>query len=179
MPTPMHIETAVVGAVLHSAVADFPMTKRQVLMKIGWLVHSLGIETQFKKGVPGDKYWRGLRKRFPQKTIRSPECCRQSRLKCMSEDQVSSYFKELHKLMDNNRIIPSCLWNMDETGLQYQHKPVKSVAPKGMKAFYGQTRDSKESVTIVACVSTVGETTHHSASQKVKQRGALSPLPHI
>ena len=75
----------------------------------------------------------------------------------MSEDHVSSYFKELHKLIDDNRIIPSCSWNIHKTGLQYQNKPVKSAAPKGMKVFYGRTSDSRESVTIVACVSAAGE----------------------
>jgi len=42
---------------------------------------------------------------------------------------------------------------MDKTGLQFQHKSPKMVAEKGVKNLYHRASDSKETVTVVACVS--------------------------
>lgn len=59
---PKDIEEAVVKAVLDCATAGFPLTKRQVLLKVGRLSQQLNLRTQFKNGMPGDKYWRYLTK---------------------------------------------------------------------------------------------------------------------
>lgn len=40
----------------------------------------------------------------------------QNRLKALTEDTIMSYFDDLHNIISAERI-----WNMDETGLQFQH----------------------------------------------------------
>ena len=45
---------------------------------------------------------------------------------------------------------------MDETGLQFTHRPVKVVAEKGMRQLYARTSDSKESVTVIVCINAAG-----------------------
>ena len=52
---------------------------------------------------------------------------------------------------------PNNIWNMDETGLRFQHKAPKVVAEKGTKRLYHRASDSKETVTVVASVNAAGK----------------------
>lgn len=88
-----------VKAILDCAMAGFPLMKRQVLLKVGRLSQQLNLKTQFKNGMPGENYWRYLKKRYPQLAIRSPECCSHKRLINMTPGRIDGYFDDLHKLI--------------------------------------------------------------------------------
>lgn len=122
---PPEIENNCVDSIIHCAKSGFPMTKQQVLTRFGRLCHELRLDTQFKNGLPGDKFWRCLKKRHANLAIRSPECCSHNRLKALTQERVTEYFKDLHTLIEEEQIQPQAIWNMDETGLQFQHKPPK------------------------------------------------------
>ncbi|KAK3741120.1 hypothetical protein RRG08_042487 [Elysia crispata] len=107
---PDEVEKTIIDGVLTSARAGFPMTKTQVLNKVGQVVQLLKLSTQFKGGIPGDRYWRCLKTRFPQLSVRSPECCSHSRLKCLSQERVKNNFTDLHNLMASEKIQPNAIW---------------------------------------------------------------------
>lgn len=122
---PPETEQQCVDAIIRSAKSGFPLTKSQVLIRFGRLCHELELDTQFKNGYPGDKFWRGLKQRHQNLSIRSPECCSHNRLKALTQERVDKYFNDLHTLIEKEGIQPEAIWNMDETGLQFQHKPPK------------------------------------------------------
>lgn len=74
----------------------------------------------------------------------------------MTQERTDGYFDDLHKLIQDQHLTPECIWNMDETGLQFTHKPSRVIAEKGKKILHARTSDSKESVTIVVTISAAG-----------------------
>ncbi|KAK3701034.1 hypothetical protein RRG08_063287 [Elysia crispata] len=72
---PEDIENNSVDKFIAATAAGLPLTKRQVLVKLGILVKNLGLKTQFKNGVPGDNCWRALKSRGPDLVIRKFESC--------------------------------------------------------------------------------------------------------
>ena len=96
---PATIENAVVVKVIAAARAGFPLTKRQFLLKVGALVKSLGLKTQFKDRIPGKDYWQGIKKRPPDLVIRTPQNCASNRLHMMTRTVINKYFDDLKKLL--------------------------------------------------------------------------------
>lgn len=88
--------------------------------------------------------------------IRTPEPCGNLRLRGLSRDKLAAYFEDLHTLIRGENLGPQHIFNMDETGLQFCHRPKKAVARKGTKRLYQRTSDSKEKVTVVACIRADG-----------------------
>ena len=48
------------------------------------------------------------------------------------------------------------IWNCDETGKQFEHDPVKILAPKGARSLVERTTANRTNVTIMVCVTAVG-----------------------
>ncbi|GFR59260.1 jerky protein [Elysia marginata] len=130
----------------------------QLLSKVGHLVKRLNLRTQFKDGVPSNEYWRPLKKRYPQVTIRAPEACASNRLRMLNEVTVERYFGDLGRLLDllGLKDKPSQIWNCDETGLQFTHNPSRVIAKKGSRTLHARTSNSKENVTVLACINASG-----------------------
>jgi DNA-directed RNA polymerase subunit RPC12/RpoP len=78
----------------------------------------------------------------------------------LNSTTVERYFVDLHKLLTENKLHnkPSHIFNMDETGIQLEHAPTSVLARKGMKAVPGRVSNSRENITVVACVSADGKT---------------------
>ena len=112
---PATIENAVVDKVIAAARAGFPLAKRQFLLKVGALMKSLGLKTQFKDGVPGKDYWQRIKKRHPDLVIRTPQNCASNR-----DAVINKYFDDLEKPLNELDLAQksSHIWNWDETGLQ-------------------------------------------------------------
>ena len=170
---PKEVEDKIVAVILDCAEKGFPMTKRMVLERVGRLCYQAGFKTQFRNFTPSEKYWRGLKKRHPELVIRSPECCTHKRLKALTREKMDAYFDELHQLIRDNNLHPSDIWNMDETNLQFTHKPQKVIAKRGQRQLYSRTSDSKESVTIVACINANGDKMPAMCICKGKSRKAV------
>ena len=54
------------------------MSIQQVLHKVGKVAEKLGLKTQIGNGIPGRKYWRGLKKCFPNIAVRVQEIYNQT-----------------------------------------------------------------------------------------------------
>ena len=73
--TEIEIENKMVEEVVDAANSGFPLTKRQLLIKVGLIAKKMNFKTQFKQNLPSEEYWRSLKRRHPELTIRSPEPC--------------------------------------------------------------------------------------------------------
>ena len=71
---------------------------------------------------------------------------------------LQRYFTDLNEILVvldiSNK--PSVIWYCDETGKQFEHDPVKILAPKGARSLVGRTTANRTNVTIMACVNAVG-----------------------
>ena len=69
---------------------------------------------------------------------------------------------------------PASIWNMDETGLQLDHKPGLIVAQKGSKYLHSQTSGNRETITIIAAVNPAGAAIPPHVIVKGKTRKSLN-----
>lgn len=72
---------------------------------------------------------------------------------------VNNYVNDLGKIMHDLNLTekPKQIWNMDETGKQFEHNPVRVVARKGSKNLPGRTSNQRTNTTLVACVNASGQ----------------------
>ena len=94
----------------------------------------------------------------PDVVMRKPGASSALRLKAMNESIVSDYFVKLNSTLDDLQLAdkPDNIWNCDETGFQFQHKPTMVCARKGSKVVPGRTAQSRESVSVLVCGNAAG-----------------------
>ena len=73
---------------------------------------------------------------------------------------MSNYFTLLEETLKKHDLLdkPSCIFNMDETGMPLSHKQPKRVAVKGMRKVHGPSTGDKTQITAVACSNAAGYT---------------------
>jgi len=96
----------------------------------------------------------------------------------MDKTKVNKYFSALKSVLDeqNLHVKPNAIWNMDETGLQLDHKPTKIVAAKGSRHLHTCTSGNREMVTIIAAVNAAGDSIPPHVIVKGKTKRSLYSL---
>ena len=153
---PLEIENAVAQKVAEAANMGFGITKKQLKLKIIRLCKAQRISTPFKRGIPGDDWWRGFKNRHSEMVLRKPEKLSTSRSRMLNRVVVTKYFDDLGKIITENNLKGEQIWNMDETGKQFEHKPTNVCARKGSRNVPGRTSNSRENVTMLASVNAEG-----------------------
>jgi len=76
----------------------------------------------------------------------------------MKPTSIDKIFQYLQKIFTNLNLhgSPHLIWNCDETGKQFEHTPTTVCTRKGTRSVIGRTSNSRENVTILACVSAAG-----------------------
>ena len=100
------------------------VSRKGLLKHTDTLCKRLKIETSmFKKGIPGNAWWEGVKKRHSELTIRKPEKLGSNRARALNFPITSIYYEYLGSLLDelNLKDKPDCTWNIDETGLRFEH----------------------------------------------------------
>ena len=157
---PRVVEDKIVETVKLAAKSGMGVSRKNLLKRTGTLCKRLKIETpMFKKGVPGNAWWEGLKKRYPELTIRKPEKLGTNRARALNGPITTSYFDYLCSLLDelNLKEQPARIWNADETGLRFEHDPVKVITEKGIKNVVGKTSEDRTNITILACGNAAGK----------------------
>ena len=83
-----------------------------MLKRTGTLCNRLKIETpMFKKGIPGNAWGEGLKKRYPEITTGKPEKLGSNRARALSGPITTSYYDYLESLLDdlNVKDKPECI----------------------------------------------------------------------
>ncbi|XP_061195392.1 uncharacterized protein LOC133203632 [Saccostrea echinata] len=153
---PQVVENQIVEACIRAAEMGFGISKEQLILKVSRFCKSLNLNV-FKNNIPSDDWWRGFHSRHPEISIRKPEPLSTMRSRMMNRVVVSNYFSDLLVLISDNNLTPDVIWNMDETGKQFEHRPTSVVARKGARSIPGRTGNSKENISILACVNAVGD----------------------
>ncbi|CAG2244263.1 unnamed protein product [Mytilus edulis] len=153
---PIEMENVVARKVVEAANKGFGITKKQLQMKISRLCKLQKIETPLRGEYPGDDWWRGFKSRHPEIALRKPEKLSTSRSRMLNRVVVTKYFEDLGKVITDNNLTAATIWNMDETGKQFEHNPTNVCARKGSRNVPGRTSNSRENVTILASVNAEG-----------------------
>ena len=105
-------------------------------------------------------WWNKFCKRHPELVLRTSAILSLSRASASTKECIDNYFDVLEKVLNDNdlRDQPSLIFNMDETGIPLDPKPLKTIHERGEKNPMSITSGSKSQVTVVACVSAAGQT---------------------
>ncbi|CAK1579786.1 unnamed protein product [Parnassius mnemosyne] len=140
----------------------FPIGKDNLQDSVKKIVDDLNLETPFKNGRPGKRWYSSFLKRHPDLITRHPQNLTTSRAS-VTTSQLKNWFEEVNiYLNDNNyRDIlnePQRIFNMDETAFFLNPKGNKVLAPKGEKSVYQQINaDEKECFTVLLGGNATGD----------------------
>ncbi|VDI06610.1 Hypothetical predicted protein [Mytilus galloprovincialis] len=152
---PGDVETQMVKKVMGLAEQEFGISSWQMLGRAATVCSQLKLKKKFKDGVPGMDWLAGLRRRHPLLVLRKPEKLATVRSRMLNPIKVGRYFKDLYEYSKD--MSPTEIWNMDETNLNMEHRPVKVLASVGARSVPGRTGNTREGVTVLPCVNTAGE----------------------
>jgi len=107
-------------------------------------------QIKFRKGTPSEKWWRLFKKRHQHFVQQKPKGTATVQHKLMKKDYIMKYFQELKKEISQHGLPPTQIWNMDETGIQLEHRPKKIVARRGSRYLHARTSGSRELITVIA-----------------------------
>ena len=121
-----------------------------------------------------DKWWRLFKRHHVKLAHRKPEGTAQVRHRLMNRGYVKKYFDELKKVLDETGASPDSVWNMDETGVQLEHRPKKVVARRWSRYLHARTSGNRELITIIAACNAAGKTLPPHMIVKGKSRRVLN-----
>ena len=156
---PQKTEEMMATQVKKAAAEGFGITRLKLMAKAGQVARKLSLSTPFTNGIPGRAWYDGFMKRNNNLSLRKPVPLTSSRSKCLNPTITHNYYKDLGEIISNLGLNneAECIWNMDETNVQMLHHPVKVVAERGVRNIPGRVSDSKESISVVACINAAGQ----------------------
>jgi hypothetical protein len=110
--------------------------------------------------VPGPGWFEGFERRNGNVIFNRGSSLDPIRAQCFNRTTVATHFKWLDKEVENKRIPPCNIWNMDEKGIQLGGGPKSDVT----QYLFGQEQkhklrlksDDLELITLIECVSAEG-----------------------
>lgn len=137
----------------------FGLTARELRSLAYEIAESNGVRHSFnqEKKLAGKAWFRGFRTRHPEISLRAPEPTSAARARAFNKPQVSKYFSVLEKTVKENNILPTRIFNVDESGLSTVQRPSKVMAAKGKKQV-GALTSAERGVhcTVVCCMNAAG-----------------------
>ncbi|XP_019628182.1 PREDICTED: uncharacterized protein LOC109472769 [Branchiostoma belcheri] len=158
-------EQALVVYAKYLAAKGFPLTVRA--MKA--LAHEIELKaskarsepSKFTESGPGQKWWRGFRRRHPDLTLRSPDQLDRERASFSGPGVVFDHFERMEQVLTENKIKdkkPHLIYNVDETGVELSVKVSKVIVPRGSKRSPSRRAGGRDHISVLVCVSAAGQT---------------------
>ena len=133
----------------------FAKSRKDILAIVQQILHAKGVPTQVTYG-----WWDSFQKRHPELTLRHAEPLSYVRAVANNPDVINNYFDLLEDTLHDNGLTnrPAQIFNCDETGMSFTHKPPKVVAGVRQRHPYAITSGDKSQITVLACGSAAGYT---------------------
>lgn len=104
-------------------------------------------------------WWASFISRHPSVALRTPATLSLARAAASDRVTLDNYFDELEHTLEENGLVdqPCLIFNMDETGMPLDPKPLKVVTWRGHKNPSQVSGGVKTQITVVGCVSAGGQ----------------------
>ena len=147
-------EQELVTFLTRSSAIGYGRTRKEVIAIVERLLCSHGIHKYVTNG-----WWESFSKRHPELVLRTASTLSISRAKASDWEIVNNYFDILEDTLEQNDLLshPCQIFNIDESGMPYDPKPLKTIHKRGIKNPSHISSGSKGQVTIVGCVSAGGQ----------------------
>ncbi|KAJ8983067.1 hypothetical protein NQ317_007109 [Molorchus minor] len=110
-----------------------------------------------ERKLAGKDWYYNFMERHPNITLRKPEATSVNRIKAFNQESVKLFFSNLELVYDKYKFTPDNIFNVDETGITVVQKPVKCLAPKGLKQLgYKTSAEREKNVTVICCCNAIG-----------------------
>lgn len=172
---PDEIEHDLVSHILLMESRFYGLTRSSVLKLAYQIAVRNNVATRFShdKQAAGKEWLSGFLKRNPAVALRIPEATSLARAAGFNRQRVSGFFKLLQNVVADEKLSPSRIYNMDETGFTAVQKPQKVFAQKGKHQVGAITSlERGRNVTFVCCVSATG---HYVPPMIIYPRKRLKP----
>ena len=138
---------------LGCAQIGYGKTRSEVLLIVQKTLKERGIIRQVSNG-----WWEGFLRRHPKLTLRTPACLAKARAHATDDKVMDQYFSILDEALTENELKdkPLQVFNIDETGVPLDPKPLKVVSHRGDKNPSSVRSGKKEQITVVACTNAGG-----------------------
>ncbi|CAH1997749.1 unnamed protein product [Acanthoscelides obtectus] len=154
---PLEIENEIVNHVLELERSLFGITRND-LRKLAYdVAEANGILHRFKNGKAGKKWYYCFMSRHKELSLRQPEPTSAARATGFNKEKVKAFFDCLTSLYNEYNFSPSCIYNVDETGLSTVQRPQKIIAQKGKHQIGALTSGERGvNTTCVCCLNAAG-----------------------
>lgn len=148
--------------VITLAKCGFPVKKIDLLETVEAIVKNTDIESLFKNGRPGQKWYQNFLKRHPMISVREAESVNKARA-IITEESIRAWFRDLKNYLTeskNEDILedPDRILNGDEAGFSMCPKTGKVLAPRGWKNLYSiKIGNEKDNITVLIVFTASGK----------------------
>ena len=82
-----------------------------------------------------DKWFYNFMKRWPELSVKKPSGLEMVRAKCTNPNIIAKYYVELRSILEKYELVdkPECIYNVDEKGINSEHKPPNIVGGSNSK----------------------------------------------
>jgi hypothetical protein len=106
-----------------------------------------------------DKWYYAFLKRWDHRLkVTKPRGLTSTRASALTQEVVTAYFADLNMVLTENclQFKPHLIYNLDETGLQPEHRPSKVIAGKSSGKIQAVTSPNSSTTTLIACINAAG-----------------------
>ena len=135
----------------------YPKTRREVKNIAESVAREKGL---LKKSRISDGWFRRFLQRQLQLCLRKGDATASVRMNAMSKQhELEEYFHVLKDVLEKNGLMnqPGCIYNVDESGMPFEHRPPRVVTAKGQRKVRYRTSGNKSQTTVIGCVSAAGQ----------------------
>ncbi|XP_069128675.1 uncharacterized protein [Argopecten irradians] len=156
---PLEVENGVADKIKQAGRMGFGITRAQLCLKMARLARNMQVSTPFRNGIPGKDWISGFQRRHPDISLRTPTPLNTVRARMLNTEVTRKYFDDLSKTLTSLGLEkqPNLIWNIDETNVSLTHKPCRVLAETGQRNVPGRVGNSRDGVTVLACVNAAGK----------------------
>ena len=104
-----------------------------------------------------DGWWRRFKERQGDLSLRQGDSTAHVRMDAMNQETIDHYFTLLHDTLSEHGLLdkPSQIYNVDETGVPLNPRPIKVITTRGRvtKKVRYRTSCRKGQITVVGCAN--------------------------
>ena len=149
-------EAELTSHLIQAADIGFGKTRRDVKC----IVETYAQQKNTLKGsAVSDGWWSKYLKRNPEISLRCGDSTAGVRMDAINAENMKVYFDLLRQIYDEHGFEshPESIYNMDETGVLLEPRPLKIVARKGQKKVRYRTSGQKAQITVLGCANAAGQ----------------------